>query len=409
MNWLISLESAYQMFRYTQPKILANPEPWNEKLSLRMNRFQNCSNPSTYKVAYYYHKAPDNSTFRYRIYNMCELINNSEQNIAAVWLTHENFDELIEIIPNINALVICRSTIDSQLTHLIYFAKAHKVRLIFDADDLVFVPKFVPLIINTVTSIRIPQQEEGVWNYWYAYVSRLEATLQACDEIFLSTPPLLKIADEEFGKKTTLVPNFMDNAQLTYSKSLYDAKYENNFEREGFTIGYFSGSPSHSKDFQIAAAAVGEVLDANRNVNLMLVGYLDDLSGLKRFDKKRVRILPYTNYLQLQELISRVQLNLAPLQQNTFTECKSVLKFFDAAAVGTPSIVSPNENMKLAIIDRVSGIISSDEFWFDTLQKVIESYDDLGIKMGQVAYKISHHEYSSNFHEQNLIETFISY
>jgi glycosyltransferase involved in cell wall biosynthesis len=409
VSWLISLVSACQMFKYVQPKIMADPEPWTEKLPLRMTRFNKRSNTSTYKVAYYYHKAPDNSTFRYRIYNMCELINNSEQNIAAVWITNENFDDLIEIIPNINALVICRSTIDAQLMHLIYFAKAHKVRLIFDSDDLVFVPKYVPLIVNTVTSITNPQLEEGIWNYWYAYISRLEATLQACDEIFLSTLPLLKIADEQFSKKTTLVPNFMNSAQLSYSKSLYDAKIKNNFEREGFTIGYFSGSPSHNKDFRIAAAAVSDILDANKEINLMLVGYLDDLSGLERFDKKRVRILPHTNYLQLQELISRVQVNIAPLQQNVFTECKSVLKFFDAAAVGTPSIVSPTENMKLAIIDGVTGMISSDQLWFDALHKVIESYDDLGIKMGQAAYEISHNEYSSRFQEQNLIETFISY
>ena len=395
------------MFRYIQPKIWANPEPWREKLALRMNNFNSNSKSNTYKVVYYYHKAPDSSTFRYRIYNMCESINNSQENIAALWLTNENIDELIEILPKINALVICRSTFDARLMHLIYLANAHKVRLIFDTDDLVFLPKYVPLIVNTVTSIADPLHEEQTWNYWYAYIGRLQATLEACDEIFLSTPPLLNIADKEFDKKTTLVPNFMDNAQLSYSKSLYAAKSENKFERDGFTIGYFSGSPSHNKDFQIAASAIGEILDNSQSINLMLVGYLDSLSGLERFDKKRVRILPHTNYLQLQELISRVQVNIAPLQQNVFTECKSVLKFFDAAAVGTPSIVSPTENMKHAIIDGVSGLLSSDELWYESLSRVIASYDDLGIKMGTKAHEISHHEYSSDFHQKTLVETFI--
>ena len=62
-----------------------------------------------------------------------------------------------------------------------------------------------------------------------------------------------------------------------------------------------------------------------------------------------------------------------PLQQNAFTNCKSPLKFFEAAAVGTLSIASPSINYALAIEDGATGLVANNYEWDSKLRQALDS------------------------------------
>jgi hypothetical protein len=70
--------------------------------------------------------------------------------------------------------------------------------------------------------------------------------------------------------------------------------------------------------------------------------------------------------------IARCDLVIAPLQEgDPFCECKSELKFFDAALVGVPVLASPTASFRDVIQHGVNGFLANGEAeWFGTLQRL---------------------------------------
>ena len=94
----------------------------------------------------------------------------------------------------------------------------------------------------------------------------------------------------------------------------------------------------------------------------------------------------FTDYLTLQALIADVDFNLVPLQCNDFTHCKSELKYFDAAVVGTVSIASPTHAYAAAIRHGENGYLVADDAWLAVLQQAIEQRANYA-GMAQAAYQ----------------------
>lgn len=396
------------MYKTQGPLANLNSTPWAKPIQTRLKEIEKSDSKKI--IAYFYNKDYDNSTFRYRCYNMCETINNGTSNhgLSSTWFVRQDADYLLSIIHKVDTLVVCRSTMDSLLSHVISLARVFDVKLIFDIDDLVIDPQMIPTIVNTVTTIpRDSEQEESLWNYWYSYVSRLRATFDACDSAIVPTVPLADFFLNSFEKKTAVIPNFMDLAQIDYSQALFETKLQRNFERnESFTLGYFSGSPSHNKDFAIASSAIIDFMKKHKEVELLVGGYIDIDVFSRNNLSSRVSKLPYTDHLELQRNISSVEVNLAPLQQNQFTFSKSVLKYFDAAAVGVPTIASPTPNMEQAIENGRNGFISGDDMWLSTLETLFENFSETNMGLSVNANADAMINYTGKCHEEDIVKFF---
>ncbi len=73
------------------------------------------------------------------------------------------------------------------------------------------------------------------------------------------------------------------------------------------------------------------------------------------------------DFRKLQRLMSEVDVNIAPLVDNDFTNCKSELKFFEAAAVETTTIATPTYAFKNAIKHGETGFLCQPGEWYDTI------------------------------------------
>jgi glycosyltransferase involved in cell wall biosynthesis len=62
-----------------------------------------------------------------------------------------------------------------------------------------------------------------------------------------------------------------------------------------------------------------------------------------------------------------------PLQANDFTNCKSELKYFEAAVVGTMSIASPSYTYAAAIRDGENGYLAKAQEWRSVIETAIEN------------------------------------
>jgi glycosyltransferase involved in cell wall biosynthesis len=192
------------------------------------------------------------------------------------------------------------------------------------------------------------------------------------------------------------VPNVLNRAQQAYSRELLDAKTAHGYRRSGpVTVGYFSGTPSHVRDFAIAGPALARLLDEDDDVSVRIVGYLDDLGALEPH-RERVEFQKFMHYVELQRSIAEVEVNIAPLSHTAFNICKSDLKFFEAAAVGTWTVASHTPSLDDAIKDGVTGRLAKAHEWDGALREAVELARDPAAYAAQVgpAAELAHRRWA---------------
>ena len=110
---------------------------------------------------------------------------------------------------------------------------------------------------------------------------------------------------------------------------------------------------------------------------LRIAGFPLRTERLARF-AARIETTPLTDFVNLQLALANVDLNIAPLQDNVFTNCKSELKYFEAAAAGTVTIASPTYAFRNSIVDGVNGFFASPIDWYDLLAQRVDRMDETG-------------------------------
>ncbi len=316
------------------------------------------------RVAWLYER-PDTSTFRYRVFNMVECLQQeTPRRVAASWFSGSEIEALINRLPELDVLVLSRVRYDASVARLIALARAHRVTVLFDCDDLVFDTRFVHLVLDT-----LDQDTHSAANFdgWFAYVGRLEAVARMCDGGITTNDFLAARMTEVIRGPAAVVPNFLNRYQQQTSDLLLAEKAARGYRGDGtIGIGYFSGSPTHNRDFAIAAPALVRLLEADPDVRVRIVGFMDSTGPLAAY-ADRVEQFPLHDWINLQKLIAEVEINIAPLQDNVFTNCKSELKFFEAAAVGTWTIATPTTTFQAAISSPEIGQLARADEWDDAL------------------------------------------
>ena len=320
------------------------------------------------RIAWLYEK-PDTSTYRYRVYNMVEgLRADRSQRASAAWFELADVPALMQRLPEIDTLVVARVRYDHVVARLIAAARAHGVRVLFDCDDLVFDTRYVHLVLDTLAQ---DAAHPGAWDWWFAYMGRIEATARLCDGGIATNDYLAERMREVVPGPVAIVPNFLNRRQQEVSDDLLTRKRMRRFVADGpVTVGYFSGTPSHNHDFAIVVGALCRLLERDPDVHFRIVGFMDDIGALASFGH-RVERLPLHDWVNLQRLIAEVEVNIAPLQENVFTNCKSELKFFEAAAVGTWTVATPTATFAAAMEGEDTGRLCRAHDWDAALEEAV--------------------------------------
>jgi hypothetical protein len=74
-------------------------------------------------------------------------------------------------------------------------------------------------------------------------------------------------------------------------------------------------------------------------------------------------------------VIGEVEINLVPLQDNEFTNCKSELKYFEAAVAGTVTVASPAYTLARSVSHGETGFIAAAHEWDVVLREAIGQVD----------------------------------
>ena len=308
---------------------------------------------------------------RYRVLNKAEQLRKHGFAVKVVNLS----DFQLSMAQNASHIIIYRSPISPELLRLCHLAKEYGKPVFFDIDDLVFDTVYTDQLSYTqgLNSVEKGNYDAGVRNYGYM--------LENCDGAITSTNQL----QEELYKyqsKVLLNRNLASDDLIAIS-SQYIKDYSQTSDI--VKIGYFSGSISHNENFELIKPAIKQLLTKYSNVQLHIVGILDIPQDMKPFENQIVTH-DYVDWDKLPALISEVDINLAPLVDSIFNRAKSEIKWIEAALVKVPTVASKIGAFSDVVIDGETGLLATDDQWFDKLEALVLS-PDLRQKLAESAYR----------------------
>lgn len=324
--------------------------------------------------------------FGYRVANVIKALGKNNK-WKAEYCLKDNISEIN--FSTIDILVILRQTSkDNVALNLIKQAHKHKIKVLFDLDDLVFDYNDLFLVSNTVC--------EKSLLYWLGYFWGIRRIAKKVDGFLCTNDFLGEKLKRSFGKPYKVIKNSLNQDQIRVSE-----KYIKNKIHDGFKIGYFSGSSTHAKDFRLIEPEIIKFLENNSDARLRIVGYMKFSKEMqKMIGVKKVEVLKPVDHSKLQELIAEVDVNIAPLVINDFTNCKSELKFFEAAAVETTTIASPTYTFRHVITDGKNGFLAQPGEWYDKLEYLYKHTEN-NRKIAKEAKKYAlEHYYGKEFLEE---------
>ena len=340
-------------------------EPWKQALEQRLHKLDSHL-AAGYKVNVFLYEKPDSSTFRYRVYNMAQALEASARWRAAFFFADE-LDQIRDTVLRCQLVTIARFRWTFALETLITAARTQGIPIALDTDALVFDLAHVPALANVQN---IDQRTDAELNFWFSYVARVQLSAQLADAMITTNDYLGQFLKGQFHKPVHVIRNFLNHEQVDFSATCLLEKRQTN-DQKPFTIGYFSGSPSHYFDLHSIADELCDLLDEFPDIQILVAGYMNFAPRLQAYtDQGRIRFHKFVDFLTLQRLIAEVDVNIAPLYPNDFTQCKSELKFFEAALVETLTVATPTFAFKNAIQTGQNGYLCQQGQWYDTIKAI---------------------------------------
>lgn len=249
------------------------------------------------------------------------------------------------------------------------FARIHAVctaagiPLVYDIDDLLFDPRLTAAGWVAFLDTLSPEERAR----WIAAAADYRRALAAADSAVLTTPALAAAA-ADVCRSTNVLPNALDprmEAAAAAAVGIPKASATDGRPR----LVFASGTPTHHRDFAVAAEAVGRVFARRLEPVLVILGHLDPAiyPALTPFTD-RIEARPPVPLLELFAELARCDVNLCPLELgNPFNEAKSGVRWLAAAVTGLPSIVSPTGPLLDATLDGTTGLVAADVSAWETL------------------------------------------
>ena len=119
-------------------------------------------------------------------------------------------------------------------------------------------------------------------------------------------------------------------------------------------------------------------MEKHDNVRLSVIGYLSLPEALGPF-AHRIDAQPFDTYERYLSVLAGMDINIIPLLNDRFNECKSAIRYLDASVVAVPTIASAVGDLVNVMSDDGIGLLARDsEEWEYHLDTLINSPDRRG-------------------------------
>lgn len=283
-------------------------------------------------------------------------------------------------------------------------AKEMGVKIILDLDDWIYLPEWHHARHN---------------NYYPEIEKRIISAINHADVIWSASEKMKSLLINEFpGKEVIYVPNAIDFTQ----KQFIPLDKKDYTRHNKYTIGYI-GASNHHMDLSLVAQSFADMYNPKYRGKyaILLAGISDTSNNTSNYWSNIIGIMTSNGYLPHEDFISinatdaynyafsynMVDLLIAPLYKDTFTECKSNIKILEAGAFSKPIICSNVEPYKEFISKGL--VYTSDKDWSKHMGELVLN-PEKGIKLGKRLHEYVREHYDIDvvniIREDSLIELF---
>lgn len=297
-------------------------------------------------------------------------INQSEElrqyGITSAIVSQDN-PNLIRATKKFKTFVFQRVIFNDHIKKVMDIIKKQNKKILFETDDLVFDPSY----LAQMDYYNYMGAEEKSWYDNGIGREVLEDTYMK--QCIVSTDFLAEAMKKRYPDKEVFVlHNKLNRNQVNMANRVFASKPSLKKQDNKVYIGYFSGSKSHNRDFEVVESVLLKILRVNKRVVLRVVGHLD-LGNEFDTVKEQIELIRFVPLKKLQELIASVDINIAPLEiENPFCQAKSALKYFEAGILGVPTIATATPDFVRCIQNGVNGFVVHDTAeWEERLNQLI--------------------------------------
>ncbi len=270
----------------------------------------------------------------------------------------------------------------------------------YEIDDLIFNGEYYPEPYESYAGLITPEQYAGL----AAGAELFRLAMSECDFGIASTAALAEQMKKELiSGEALVVPNSLGPDHL-YAEKAFTPHHK---RKRKIRLFYGSGTLAHKNYFEkFTRDVLAPVLQNNKNVALTLMGTFPKLPALAAYGSRVKKKKPDWNYANYLAELSRADINIAALPTSTFNNCKSEIKWLEAALFAVPSVLSRTTTHELTVEDGTSGFLcSSPKQWVATLQRLIDD-SSLRHEVGIEAKKAVNAEYNSAKVGKKLMDEF---
>lgn len=268
--------------------------------------------------------------------------------------------------------ILFRCVYTKELESFVDTAKMCHKKVYYDVDDLVFDTQYTNLIpsLNQLSEHERAQYDEDV---------ELRKKILLCCDGAITTTTKLKGELQKLGIPVFMNPNSASMEMVEYSLACGKE------HSDKVKIGYFSGSKTHMDDLNMILPVLKEILSKYPQVELFLTGELDLPQELMEY-QNQITMRGFVNWKDLPNLISKMDINLAPLCDTLFNAAKSEIKWMEAAFVKTCTVASRVGAFQENIDEDQTGMLcSTTQEWIESLSKLIDNPSERA-RLAQNAY-----------------------
>lgn len=245
-------------------------------------------------------------------------------------------------------------------------ARAQGVATYYEIDDLIFDPANYPDPFESF-------QGQISWDVYLGLIygtTLYRSAMRLCDFALASTTPLARKMEEEVrSRRSFVLRNGLDSRNLGLEAPLSTRKRPPGRIR----IVYGSATLAHNQDFHdMAGDGLRAVMDRHPEVELCIIGHLDLGDAFSAYGDRVIKVELLRDPRAYWALLAECDINLAVLSPSQMADCKSEIKWLEAAVFSIPSVLSATETYREVVEDGVTGLLAqSPEEWERALEQLV--------------------------------------
>jgi tetratricopeptide (TPR) repeat protein len=311
------------------------------------------------------------------------------------WISWRNTFEAKNRLHFAHVVIFYRVPAVPEIMEIIAYAQTIKKVVFYEIDDLIFEENEYPDTFESYGG-QIGKQE------YFGLVrgtTLFKEAMKMCDYAIASTPSLQKAMEHIVIKqKAYLHRNALDSHNLEFLRLKVPK-----LKRDYISLFYGTGTKAHNEDFdKLVAPALAKILQKYPQVRLTIVGYLTLPRILKPYQKQIDKVDVIKDIKVYWEFLKQADINIAVLKETKFNSCKSELKWFEAASLEVPSVVSGTQTYLEVIEDGVDGLIArNSQEWYKKLELLVND-EKLRLNIAKKAYKKAWQNYNIPVMAKNI-------